>query len=104
MFDTLFDEYKQITRENLMPAYRAICQCEGVYEDEIEFLYKINDSKQIPMPTAMVALEVFNELEFISVSKGREYRVTVNREAQRRTLEESRYYINLLKCVNRNKV
>jgi ssDNA-specific exonuclease RecJ len=56
------------------------------------------------MPTAMVALEVFNELEFISVSNGREYKVTVNREAQRRTLEESRYYINLLKCVNRNKV
>ncbi len=104
LFDTLFDEYKQIARENLMPAYRAICQHEGVYEDEIDFLNKINDSKQIPMPVVMVALEVFNELEFITVTKGSEYKITVNREAQRRTLEESRYYINLLKCVNRNKV
>ncbi len=104
LFDTVYEEYKQITRENLMLAYRAICQHEGVYEDEIEFLRRINDRKQISMPITMVAVEVFKELEFITVSKGNEYKVAVNRDAQRRTLEESRYYINLLKCVNRNKI
>ncbi len=104
LFDTIFEEYKQITRENLMLAYRAICQNEGVYENANSFLNLIAEKKQISMPITMVAVEVFKELQFIKVSYGTEFKITVNRQAEKRTLEESRYYMNLLKCVTRNKV
>lgn len=105
MFDMIFEEYKQLSRENLMLAYRAICQSEGVYESITTFLNSINEKKQISMPVMMVAVGVFEELNFINVSKGAEFKITVNREAPKRSLDESRYYMNLLKCVtNRNKV
>ena len=105
LFDAIFEEYKQISRENMMLAYRAICQNEGVFENSKDFLRVIAEKKQIPMPITMVALEVFKELQFINVSCGNEFKITVNRQAQKRTLEESRYYMNLLKCVtNRNKI
>ena len=89
----------------MMLAYRAICQNEGIFENAKSFLRLITDKKQIPMPITMVAVEVFKELGFINVTSGSEFKITVNREAEKRTLEESRYYMNLLKCVtNRNKV
>ncbi len=105
LFDSIYEEYKQINRENMMLAYRAICQNEGIFENAKSFLRLIADKKQIPMPITMVAVEVFKELQFINVTSGSEFKITVNREAEKRTLEESRYYMNLLKCVtNRNKV
>lgn len=99
LFDTLFDEYKQLDRDNLMQAYRAISQHQGVYENSLEFLITVADKKQIPMPITMAAVNVFKELEFINVINGEEFKITLNRDAQKRNLEESRYYVNLLKCV-----
>jgi len=105
LFDAIFEEYKQISRENMMLAYRAICQNEGIFESSKSFLKVIAEKKQIAMPITMAALEVFKELQFINVVYGSEFKITVNRQAQKRTLEESRYYMNLLKCVtNRNKI
>ena len=103
LFDSLFEEYKQISRENMMLSYRAIVQSEGVYESFIDFLKNVAEKKQIPMPVLAVAVGVFCELQFINVICGNEFKITVNRDAQKRNLEESRYYMNLLKCVtNRN--
>ena len=56
------------------------------------------------MPTMVVALEVFKELEFINVTKAENFTVTVNRNATKRELNESKFYQNILKCVNRKTV
>lgn len=100
LFDTIFEEYKQIDRENMMVAYRAISQHQGNYENSLEFLMAVAEKRQIPMPITSVALQVFKELGFISLSYGEEFKITLNRDAQKRSLEESRYYVNLLKCVS----
>lgn len=104
LFESIFEEYKKINREELMNAYRQICKREGEYSSQEDFLLAATDVNSLSMPLIAVALEVFNELGFITVSKNKSFKVTINRDAPKRTLEESRFYLNILKCINRKTV
>ncbi len=100
LFDTIFEEYKQIDRDNMMLAYRAIGQHQGNYETELEFFKAVAEKRQVPMPITAVATHVFEELGFVSISRGTEFKITLNRDIQKRSLDESKFYVNLLKCVS----
>ena len=104
LFDSIFEEYKKLSREDLMKAYRQILKKEGSYLNKEEFLKNATEMTEISMPVIMVALEVFKELEFISVLETETFTVTVNRNAQKRELNESKFYQKILKCVNRKTI
>ncbi len=104
LFDTVFEEYKRLSRADIIGAYREITRKSGNYPDKMEFLKATTENNPLNMPLITVALEVFNELEFISVAENGGFKVTVNREAPRRNLEESKFYNKILKCINRNMV
>lgn len=104
LFDSIFEEYKKLSREDLMKAYRQILKKEGSYLDKEDFLKSATELTEISMPVIAVALEVFKELEFISVLENEMFTVTVNRNAQKRELNESKFYQKLLKCVNRKTI
>ncbi len=102
MFDAVFDEYKQFSRENMLLAYKAITECVGNFDDRMSAVKEISLRKQIPMPLISVALDTFAELGFITVKE--EFSVSVNKNAAKRKLEESQFYSKILLCVNnRNK-
>lgn len=104
LFDSIFEEYKKLSREDLMKAYRQILKKEGSYLNKEDFLKNATELTEISMPVMVVALEVFKELEFISVTQNEQFIVTVNRNAQKRELNESKFYQKLLKCVNRKTI
>ena len=104
LFDSIFEEYKQFTRDNLMKSYRQILKKEGNYIDKEDFLKNATELTELSMPVMMVAVEVFKELEFITVTENEAFTVTVNRNAQKRELNESKFYEKLLKCVNRKTI
>ena len=87
-----------------MKAYRQILKKEGSYLNKEEFLKNATEMTEISMPVIMVALEVFKELEFISVLETETFTVTVNRNAQKRELNESKFYQKILKSVNRKTI
>ncbi len=101
LFDSIFEEYKKLSREDLMAAYRQILKCEGEYSKREEFLIKATQANDLTMPVVLVALFVFDELGFITFTHNQTFKITVNRGAPRRELNESRFYLNILKCVNR---
>ena len=87
-----------------MKAYRQILKKEGAYLNKEDFLKNATELTEISMPVMAVALEVFKELEFITVAQNEQFTVTVNRNAQKRELNESKFYQKLLKCVNRKTI
>ena len=103
LFDSIFEEYKQLDRENMMLAYKAILQHQGKYESQNQFLETVSENKQLSMPLIQVALVTFSELGFINVTKEKFLAVEVNKDAQKRSLEESRYYTNILKYLRNRK-
>ncbi len=102
LFDTLFEEYKRLSRNEIIQAYREITRKAGKYTDKEEFLRLVCDGNSLNMPLVAVALHVFGELEFITVQEEECFKVAVNRDAQKRNLEESKFYNKILKCINRN--
>lgn len=104
LFDSIFEEYKKLSREDLMKAYRQILKKEGSYLNKEDFLKNATELTEISMPVIAVALEVFKELGFISVLENENFIVTVNRNAQKRELNESKFYQKILKCVNRKTI
>lgn len=103
LFDSIFEEYKQLDRENMLLAYKAIVQSQGRFESEIQFIESVSENRQINMPLIQVALITFSELGFINVTNENGFSVTVNKDAPKRSLEESRYYTNILKCLRNRK-
>ena len=95
LFLSIFEEYKQIDRENMLLAYKSICACEGIKGTRAEILSEISERKQINMPLLSVAADTFSELGFINFSGC----VTINRDAQKRDLKESKFYTGLLSCL-----
>ncbi len=104
LFNSIFEEYKKLSREDLMKAYRQILKKEGTYLNKEDFLKNATELTELSMPVIWVALEVFKELEFITVTENESFTVTVNRNAPKRELSESKFYQKLLKCVNRKTV
>lgn len=104
LFDSIFEEYKKINREVLLSAYRQIVKMEGEYLTQEDFLLASTDVNSLSMPVIAVALEVFDELGFITITKNESFKVKINKDAPKRALEESRFYLNILKCINRKTV
>lgn len=95
LFSSIFEEYKQIDRENMLLAYKSICACEGIKGSRAEILSEISERKQINMPLLSVAADTFSELGFINFNGC----VKINRDAQKRDLKESKFYTGLLSCL-----
>ena len=99
LFDTIFEEYLRIDRNNLGEAYKAICSNEGAFRSRCEYIKETSYAKGVAMPLIAVALDVFEELGFINIEQKTEFRLTVNRDAPKRKLEESTFYNNITKCI-----
>jgi len=104
LFDSIFEEYKKLSRQDMMCAYRQIVKKEGIYSDKEEFLICATEATDLSMPVILVALEVFNELGFITVTENESFKVEINRGAPKHELNESKFYLNILKCVNRKTI
>ncbi len=104
LFDSVFEEYRALSTEDMRRAYKAITLNQGVYESLNVFLEAISQKEQISMPLLAAALATFGELEFIIINSEEGFSVNVNKAAPKHKLEESRYYVNLLRCLSRNKV
>ncbi len=98
LFDSLFEEYKRFGREEMMRAYRVIAQSTGAYTDRNEFIEEVS-LKLISRPLASVALDVFLELGFLELAEP--FTVKLNKDAAKRTLDESKFYANILKCLKK---
>ncbi len=98
LFDTLFEEYKQFERDDMMRAYRAISQSVGAYSGRAEFIDALS-LKQISKPLASVAFDVFLELGFFELNEP--FTVKLNKDVQKRTLGESEFYAKILKCLKK---
>ncbi|MBP5662008.1 MAG: single-stranded-DNA-specific exonuclease RecJ [Clostridia bacterium] len=93
LFSSLFEEYRQGSRTHMMNAYRAIAENEGVFADLAEFLRAVAEKKQLSMPLLAMALPVFEELGFFTVTRERtRFGVKLNRAGVKRALEESKLY------------
>jgi len=79
----------------MLLAYKSICACEGIKGSRAEILNEISERKQINMPLLSVAADTFSELGFINFNGC----VTINRDAQKRDLKESKFYTGLLSCL-----
>lgn len=99
LFKTLFEEYKQLSRDRMTDAYKALAEMRGTYADRADCLMKISSQRQLPMPLLSVALDVFSELDFLSIEENGGFTVNLNKNAQKRKLEESTFYAKMLKCV-----
>ena len=98
LFLSIYEEYRSFSREDMQRAYRAICSLCGFFTSRNEFLKAVSTQKQVYMPLASVALDVFCELDFFSVENENGFTVIKNENKQKRTLEESTLYCNILKC------
>lgn len=101
LFDTLFEEYKQFSRADMLKAYKALEECAGIYESRAVCLREVSGQKLLPMPLLSAALEVFGELGFLTCKNEEGFTVQMQKGAAKRRLEESVLYAKLLKCVNR---
>lgn len=95
LFSSVFEEYRQINRENMLLAYKAICACEGTCGTRGEILSIISERRQINKPLLSVAADTFSELGFINFDGC----VKINKDAQKRDLKESKFYTGLLSCL-----
>jgi len=98
LFDSIYEEYRALSRDNMMLAYKAFILNAGKFESEREYFERISNSRQIPMPIIAVALYTFVELGFIDIT---DKTVTIVKDAPKRRLEECRLYTGILKCINR---
>lgn len=98
MFATLFEEYKQFPREEMLKAYKAICTSVGKYATKKDAIKSIVQKNAITMPNVSVALQVFEELGFITCSFDNEFVLQVVSNPPKRKLEESKFYLDILKC------
>lgn len=101
LFDTIFEDYKQFSRQEMLKAYKALQECTGIYESRSMCIREISSQKQLTMPLLSVALDTFCELGFLECQKSEGFTVKVEKNAAKRNLEESVFYAKLLKCVNR---
>ena len=101
LFDRIFEDYKQFSRQEMLKAYKALQECTGIYESRSMCIREISSQKQLTMPLLSVALDTFCELGFLECQKNEGFTVKVEKNAAKRNLEESVFYAKLLKCVNR---
>lgn len=95
LFSSIFEEYKDISRDGMMLAYKSLCECEGASGGKLEVISEISQRKQVNMPLLTVALETFCQLGFMSFDGI----LKINRGAQKRDLKESKFYTGLLSCL-----
>lgn len=98
MFLTLFEEYKQFPREEMLKAYKAICANIGKYATKKDAIKSISQKSSLAMPSISVALTVFEELGFIECEFKEEFMLKLVDNPPKRKLEESNFYLNILKC------
>lgn len=95
LFSSIFEEYKRISRDDMMLAYKSLCECEGTAGKKIEVIQEISQRKQVNMPILSVALDTFCELGFMTFDGT----LKINRGAPKRDLKESKFYTGLLSCL-----
>lgn len=98
MFAMLFEEYKQFSREEMLKAYKVICASAGKYATKKDAIKSISQKNAVSMPNISVALTVFEELGFINCDFNQDFVLQVVKNPPKRKLEESKFYLDILKC------
>ncbi len=101
LFEGIFEEYKQLSRQEMLKAYKALQECTGIYESRAMCIRLISGQKQLTMPLLSAALDTFCELGFLECQNDGNFTVKMEKNVSKRKLEESVFYAKLLKCVNR---
>ncbi len=100
LFDTVFEEYKQFSRQEMLKAYKALEDCAGIYESRSVCVREISRQKQVSMPLLSAAMDTFCELDFLECLGGNDFTIKMKKNVSKRKLEESAFFAKLLKYVN----
>lgn len=98
MFNSIFEEFKQFSRDEMLKAYKAICFGVGKYATKKDAIKSIAKQSGLNMPLVSVAFTVFEELGFIKSETKKEFVLLAEKNPPKRKLEESKFYIDILKC------